>query len=685
VISDCSCDSVTTTTTTTAAATTPASALTCDTLCTLHNNTDNFYGCAFWNYKKDKCEGSYITMQGVSVRCSWFECGSICEAEGSELLRDCSCAVATTTTTTAAVPPLTCADLCSLSNSTASGYGCDYWSSETSCTGRYVTVGALSVQCSWIPCGGFCMAEATEVVKGCSCGSAPTTTSTTTTVEAVACGALCSMVNSTASGYGCDYWSSESVCTSRYITIGDVSVQCSWFSCDNTCMAEATEVVRGCSCSGAATSTTTTTTPEVVTCGALCSMVNNTRSGWGCDYWSNEAACAGSYVTVAGHSIRCSWLSCSGMCYAEGTDVLSSCAECADTTTTTPSSTTLPTTVPTTVATTMATTMATTTAATAGSCGPAPGMNQAECNGQTYERCQQMINNEGKCSWTGGAPSSSTTNPTTTPTTTVAVTTASSSPAGSATTLFTTAATTQADTTTTLAGGWDPRPMQMTHYWDCSGQACDATTLQPWDADKYVSPPGYGPQDPANFGGSVYGEVMWLTGAASDTLTELLGDDDECCGYEDTGVGGCGKCLLVQNPDSIHPDWTAVVMKKNRCPPWTNGCGANEPHFDVAAPGFDNLAFSTANICGNTGTGFVNQTQSAYLGDWWSHGCANTAECDYRCDWLPLEFQDGCRLFASWGWTRGDPVNAKFQAVECPAAFKNHISAQFGPNGVTSR
>ena len=95
--------------------------------------------------------------------------------------------------------------------------------------------------------------------------------------------------------------------------------------------------------------------------------------------------------------------------------------------------------------------------------------------------------------------------------------------------------------------------MKMTHYWDCSGQGCDSATLQPWEEDKYISPTGYGPQDPADFGGAVYGEKMWLTGAASDALSDLMGDDDGCCGADanDGGVGGCGKCLLVQNLESV--------------------------------------------------------------------------------------------------------------------------------------
>lgn len=241
----------------------------------------------------------------------------------------------------------------------------------------------------------------------------------------------------------------------------------------------------------------------------------------------------------------------------------------------------------------------------------------------------------------------------------------------------------------TSGGDWDGENMKMTHYWDCSGQGCDAGTLQPWDSSKYITPPGYGPQDPAEFpGGPKYGEVLWLTGAASDALSILMGDDDGCCGIDpnDGGVGGCGKCALVQNPDSLHPDWTAVVMKKNRCPPSSNGCGNGEPHFDIAAPGFDNLQWSTANVCASTsipGTGFTSQEQSATLGNWWST-CQNTAECQNLCDQLPSVFQNGCKLFASWGWKRGDPDAVKYKAIECPAEFIKHISSQFGASGSAS-
>ena len=147
--------------------------------------------------------------------------------------------------------------------------------------------------------------------------------------------------------------------------------------------------------------------------------------------------------------------------------------------------------------------------------------------------------------------------------------------------------------------------LKSTHYWDCNGQGCDATVLQPWDASSYWSPSQYAPQDPEDHGGpSEYGEKMWFTGAASDALADLLGDDDGCCG-SDTDSTGCGKCVLLRNPGAVQADWRAIAMKKNRCPPWSAGC--DRVHFDLAVPGFDHFAYSTANVCGPRTGGWAEQ------------------------------------------------------------------------------
>lgn len=228
---------------------------------------------------------------------------------------------------------------------------------------------------------------------------------------------------------------------------------------------------------------------------------------------------------------------------------------------------------------------------------------------------------------------------------------------------------------------WSASDMQMTHYWDCNGQSCDSSTLNPWDQSKYRSSPGYAPVDPNSLGGSIYGEKLWVTGAANDALSKYLGVSDGCCGRSEQG--GCGKCLLVQNPSAVNADWTVLVMKKNRCPPWANGCDSNSHHFDIAAPGFDNLQYSTANICGQSKTGFGSQQQSAVVGGWWnSH--SNTKDAKYLCDQIDdSRLRQGCKLFAEWGWQSGAPSGIRFKPVACPARFKEHIGSQFGSKGST--
>lgn len=225
--------------------------------------------------------------------------------------------------------------------------------------------------------------------------------------------------------------------------------------------------------------------------------------------------------------------------------------------------------------------------------------------------------------------------------------------------------------------------LKATHFWDCSGMGCDATTLQPWNQDRYIAAPGYSPIDPDEHGGALHGEKGWMVGAASDTLAELLGPDDGCCGSDNDSTG-CGKCVLVQNPDAVNADWSFIIMKKNRCPPWSNGCEAGKAHLDMAVPGFDNLAFSTANVCSEKqGTLFSSKEQSAALGDWYQ-SCSNTIECIAKCDLLPSQFVAGCRLFASWGWTSGDPSGINYKPVECPAKFTELVAAQFNADGVTT-
>ena len=171
-----------------------------------------------------------------------------------------------------------------------------------------------------------------------------------------------------------------------------------------------------------------------------------------------------------------------------------------------------------------------------------------------------------------------------------------------------------------------------THFWDCAGGACDSRTLQPWDFGKYRYAPQYAPISPSRFpGGAKHGERIWMTGAASDFLTDLLGQDDGCCGIDPDGGGACGKCILATNPSAINSGWKVLVMKKNRCPPEATGC-AGKAHMDFAAPGYDNLQFSLANICGQSGT-YISRSQSTTCGDWYNRGTNTISACS--CSALP--------------------------------------------------
>jgi len=221
---------------------------------------------------------------------------------------------------------------------------------------------------------------------------------------------------------------------------------------------------------------------------------------------------------------------------------------------------------------------------------------------------------------------------------------------------------------------WDGNDLVLTHYWDCSGQSCDASTLSPWNFDKYRSPAGYQPQDPNDFGGpSEYGEKLWVTAAI---MNIDQGSNDACCGA--TSTGGCGNCVLIQNPDSLHPDWSVMAMKKNTC----GNCRSN-PHADINVPGFDVLQYSLANICGEAGTG-LTKSESTVLGEWYK-SYPNVAEAGPAlCGQLPEEFQKGCTLFSEWGWTGGTTKRARYKVVDCPAQFKELIGSLFDEKGIVN-
>ena len=215
--------------------------------------------------------------------------------------------------------------------------------------------------------------------------------------------------------------------------------------------------------------------------------------------------------------------------------------------------------------------------------------------------------------------------------------------------------------------------LSVTHYYDCGGQSCDSSFMKNYDDSKFIAGKGYTVLDPKDFGGSVYGEKMWIYGAASDELAEQMGDNIKDLGvispYDEAassgGVApsvGCGQSILIKNPNAKNKHWTALVMRRSRCPPSSPGCNG-DPHMDLMIPGFDFSGASGKNRCGRPGTG-MTQEQSELCG---GNNGKSPAECD-KCDQLPGNHAKGCQLFTDWGWPTGDP-QCDYAFVKTPQIF----------------
>merc|ERR1712228_934263 len=89
--------------------------------------------------------------------------------------------------------------------------------------------------------------------------------------------------------------------------------------------------------------------------------------------------------------------------------------------------------------------------------------------------------------------------------------------------------------------------------------------------------------------------------------------------------------------------WTAVVMKKSRCPPHSKGC--DKPHMNFAVPGFDHLGYSKSNVCGSY------ERSDTYISKHHSSICGAASPKQCNCDSLPSNtpeqrvLKDGCLLF----------------------------------------
>jgi len=114
-----------------------------------------------------------------------------------------------------------------------------------------------------------------------------------------------------------------------------------------------------------------------------------------------------------------------------------------------------------------------------------------------------------------------------------------------------------------------------TRYWDCSGGACGCG----WGA-------GNSPvmcHSNAMFrapGGNPHGAIFYGSAAISGAL-----------GGKGWKGPGCKKCFKVSAQGK-----TVVLRGTNVCPD-EPVCTDRKAHFDIAAPGYDDMRFSRANTC----------------------------------------------------------------------------------------
>jgi len=172
----------------------------------------------------------------------------------------------------------------------------------------------------------------------------------------------------------------------------------------------------------------------------------------------------------------------------------------------------------------------------------------------------------------------------------------------------------------------------ITTYFDCNGGSCYAPLIKPWDPNKYF----FYDEDLPN----IKNGILFLSGAFSNSV-EI----------------DCFDCVLLEVENK-----KIIVQKTNVCPQWSNGCEENNFHIDLCVPSFDNLMYSTANICDNVD--IMTKEQSSINGDWYLH-YDSLIEAKQNCKLLTFKYQEGCELFCDLNlsnkFKEGD-----FKKIDCP-------------------
>ncbi|CAD7959160.1 unnamed protein product [Amoebophrya sp. A120] len=135
---------------------------------------------------------------------------------------------------------------------------------------------------------------------------------------------------------------------------------------------------------------------------------------------------------------------------------------------------------------------------------------------------------------------------------------------------------------------WDQK-FGLSHYWDCCTMPGCAKI---GDGHLKVANPSFAPYAPTDAEKSAYGEKLWVTAAASDFLRQLEIEDLDPARHPDPRP----YCFMVRYRDSLGgEDFNVMVRVTNSCQGDANPlCKAPYRHLDIAAPGFDTEAASSA-------------------------------------------------------------------------------------------
>mmetsp|Transcript_15753 Transcript_15753/g.32937 ORF Transcript_15753/g.32937 Transcript_15753/m.32937 type:complete len:456 (+) Transcript_15753:63-1430(+) len=190
-----------------------------------------------------------------------------------------------------------------------------------------------------------------------------------------------------------------------------------------------------------------------------------------------------------------------------------------------------------------------------------------------------------------------------------------------------------------------------TRYWDCSGGACGCSFLPTGQSEPVHCHSNAMFAAPA---GNAYGAKFYGAAAISTSL-----------GGGNWMAQGCGKCWRVTGKSNVagfnEVETTVVLKGTNYCPDDNPMCAAG-PHFDIAAPGFDVLAFSFANTCSEREPEEAEGFSSC--GNWLidpSKPDYNTCNCGLFKS--PI-LRAGCENFYSLKW---DNPSVTYEEVACPS------------------